>query len=429
MKAKRILALLLMAALTLTVLAGCNNNAGNPATNAATPPPQNNSNATPPPDNNQPTPAGATNVTIWYYWETPKHQETLDRVIQDYNASQSAVKVSAQYIPFADFKKQLSIGTTADVLPDIVIIDGPDHASYAAMGIFADITGKIDVSQYFDGPINSCSLDGKLYGIPFGSNCLALYYNEDMLTAAGIQPPTTWDELRTAAKALTTANVGGLAFSSVQNEEGTFNFMPWIWSTGTSSFALNNAQGIKALTFVGDLIKDGSMPKEVINWTQGDVMNQFISGNLAMMINGPWQVPSMRENAPNLKWNVTLIPKDAQYASVLGGENFGVINGPHVDAALDFLKYATSPEKIKSYINDFGYIAARKDVAANQFTNDPIMQKFADQMQYAQPRGPHARWPEISDAISLAFNEVITGTSAPADAAAKAQATIDSIVK
>jgi multiple sugar transport system substrate-binding protein len=376
---------------------------------------------------------GKTNVTIWYYWETIKHQETLSTVISDFNASQDQIEVSAQYVPFADFKKQLSIGATADVLPDLVIIDGPDHASYAALGIFADLTEKLadwaDLAQYFEGPIDSCSLDGKLYGIPFGSNCLALYYNEDMLAAAGQAVPTTWDELKAVAAATTKDNVFGLAMSSVQNEEGTFNFMPWIWSTGATSFELNTDNGIRALTLFKDLIEAGSVPKEVINWTQGDVMNQFISGNLAMMVNGPWQVPTMREQAPDLKWNVALIPMDAQNASVLGGENFAVIAGGQEDAALEFLKYATSADKVKSYINDFGYIAARKDVAEGQFDGDAIMEAFAAQMAYAMPRGPHPDWPSISDAISLAFNQVIVGTMTPADAAAAAQATIDSIVK
>lgn len=59
-----------------------------------------------------------------------------------YNASQTAYKVTAKYVPFADFKKQLSIGAVAEALPDMVILDSPDHASYASMGIFADITGK-----------------------------------------------------------------------------------------------------------------------------------------------------------------------------------------------------------------------------------------------------------------------------------------------
>lgn len=372
--------------------------------------------------------ADKTEVTIWYYWETIKHQETLSGVIQDFNASQDAIEVKAEYVPFADFKKQLSIGATADVLPDIVIIDSPDHASYASMGIFADLTDKFDLSTYYEGPVNSCTLDGKLYGVPFGSNCLALFYNEDMLAAAGCQVPATWEELKEVALKCTVDNVYGLGFCSLQNEEGTFNFMPWIWSTGATSFELNNENGIRALNLVKDLVEAGSMPKEVINWTQGDVMNQFISGNLAMMVNGPWQVPTMREQAPGLNWNVALIPADAQNASVLGGENFAVIEGGDVDASLEFLAYATSAEKVASYIDEFGYIAARSDVAEGQFTDDAIMQKFVEQMAYAQPRGPHARWPEISDAISLAFNQVIIGTETPESAASAAQAVIDGIL-
>lgn len=367
-------------------------------------------------------------ITLWYYWETVKHQEILGQEIQKYNESQDQVTVEAKYVPFADFKKQLSIGAAAAELPDIVIIDGPDHASYASMGIFADITGKFDVSQYYDGPISSCTLDQKLYGVPFGSNCLALYYNEDMLNAAGQKVPTTWDELKATALALTTDKVSGFAFSSVQNEEGTFNFMPWIWSTGNDSFTINNESGIKALSFIGDLVKEGCMSKEVINWTQGDVMNQFISGNLAMMINGPWQVPTMREQAPDLKWKVALIPQASQYASVLGGENFAIIDNDNVDASLAFVNFISSKDEVKGYIDQFGYIAARKDVAETQFSGDEIMKKFADQMQYAKPRGPHANWPEISDAISLAFNQVITEVNTPQEAAEEAQHRIDGIL-
>ncbi|HYW82612.1 MAG TPA: sugar ABC transporter substrate-binding protein [Spirochaetia bacterium] len=371
-------------------------------------------------------------VTVWNYWETPKHQETLARVCKDFNSSQSTIEVVTKYIPFADFKKQLSIGAAASELPDIVIIDNPDHASYSAMGIFADITDKLaswpDLKQYFEGPLNSCRLNGRLYGIPFGSNCLSLYYNEDMLKAAGANPPKTWDELKSVALKTTRGNVHGFGISSVQNEEGTFGFLCFLWGSGNTSFQINNANGVRALTLVRDLVKSGAMPKEVINWTQGDVMNQFISGNLAMMVNGPWQVPTMREQAPNLKWNVVQLPVGAKAASDLGGENFGVVKGDKVDEAIAFLKFVASPAEMKSYINDFGYIASRKDVAATQFTNDPIMKVFAAQMASAKPRGPHPRWPEISDALSLAMNESITGIAAPDAAAAKAQKAIDAIV-
>lgn len=374
----------------------------------------------------------AEEITLWYYWETEGHQEALDEMIAQYNESQDAYNVTAKYVPFADFKKQLSIGATASELPDLVILDSPDHASYASMGIFADLTGKFDVSSYYEGPVASATLDGTLYGVPFGCNCLALYYNEDMFEAAGItEVPETWDELLETAQALTTDTVTGLAFCSVQNEEGTFNFTPWLWSTGASSYEMDSEGGIKALSFVQELVESGAMSKECINWTQGDVMNQFISGNVAMMINGPWQIPTMRQEAPDLNYDVALIPKDAEYASAIGGENYAVIAGGNEEGALDFLTYATQEEQVIFMMTQMGYISADKDIAANQFTEegDEIYKKFVEQMDYAQARGPLPRWPEVSDAISLAFNEVITGTATPEDAAAAAQATIDSIVQ
>ena len=376
-------------------------------------------------------------VTVWNYWENQIQQKTLARVCTDFNGSQGGINVVTKYIPFADFKKQLSIGAAAAELPDIAILDNPDHASYSAMGIFADITDKLaswpDLKQYFEGPLNSCKLNGRLYGIPFGSNTLALYYNEDMLKAAGVKPPKNWDELKSVSLKLTRGTVHGFAISSLQNEEGTFGFLCFLWGSGNTSFQIDNANGIKALTLMRDLVASGGMPKEALNWTQGDVMNQFISGNLAMMVNGPWQIPTMRQQAPNLKWNVALLPVGNKPASDLGGENFAVVNGPNVDEALAFLKFVASPAEMKTYINSFGYIASRRDVAATQFTsdplNDPINKVFVQQLAVAQPRGPHPRWPEISDAISLAFNEAMTGVATPAAAAAKAQKTIDAIVK
>ncbi|MGE9881747.1 sugar ABC transporter substrate-binding protein [Blautia obeum] len=368
-------------------------------------------------------------VTIWCYMETEGHQVALDKVIQDYNESQDAYEVTAKYVPFADFKKQLSIGASANELPDIAILDSPDHASYASMGIFEDLTGKFDVDNYYEGTVNSCTLDDKLYGVPFGANCLALYYNEDMLNAAGCSVPTTWDELMDTAKALTTDSVSGLAFCSVQNEEGTFNFVPWLWSTGASSYEMDSEGGIKALTFAKELIDSGVMSKECTNWTQGDVMNQFISGNVAMMVNGPWQIPTMQEEAPDLNWKVTLIPKDSEYASVLGGENYAVIKGGNTEGALDFLQYATAEDQVKFLMDAFGYISADQTIAENQFEEGSPYEPFVEELQYVQARGPLAEWPSVSDAISLAFNEVMTGASTPEDAAAKAQETIDGIVK
>ncbi len=431
MKKKKMLSLLMTACMTSMLLAGCGakqeaSNAGETGT-AATSQTDNAAAEEEKADASDASAQGT--VTIWYYWETEGHQEALNHIIEEFNGSQSGLTVEAKYVPFADFKKQLSIGASASELPDLVILDNPDHASYAAMGIFADLTGRFDVSTYYDGPVNSCTLDGKLYGVPFGSNDLLLFYNKDMLEAANCEVPTTWDELLTTAQACTTDSVSGFAHCALQNEEGTFNFLPWVWSTGATSYEINSEGGIKALTFVQDLVNSGAMTKEAINWTQGDTMHQFIAGNLAMMINGTWQIPTMRADAPDVNWGVAPIPVDAQPVSGLGGENYAVIAGGNEDGAIKFLEYAVSGDTCLYMMQQMGYISSDSTIAEGQFEGDEVYQVFVDQMKYAQARGPLPEWPEISDAISLAFNKVITGDSDPVQAAEEAQKTIDGIIK
>ncbi|HEX2926427.1 MAG TPA: ABC transporter substrate-binding protein [Ruminiclostridium sp.] len=420
---KRAIALLLASVITMGLMAGCggNNNAtttgsGSSSSTAAS--------AT----------VEKTKISLWYYWENKDQQAILTGLCKKFNELQSEVEVKNDYYPFAEFKKTLSIGLAASKLPDIVLIDNPDHAAYASMGLFADITQNIkdwpDKDQYFEGPWKSCTLDGKVYGIPFGSNDLALYYNEDMLSKAGVTPPVTWDDLKAAAKKLTGNGVTGLGISAPKTEEGTFQFIPWLLSAGGNPTKIDSKEGIKAFTLISDMVRDGSISKEVMNWVQSDVLKQFEAGKVAMMINGPWQVPTLKKEAPNLKWNVALIPKDLKFASVLGGENWGVVKNSNVDASVKFLKWITKTDVLKSYIGKFGYFPSRKDLAADpEFASDPINKVFVDELQYAQPRGPHPKWPQLSNAVSQALQEVISGAKTPEAAAKDAQAKIDKTLK
>ena len=59
-------------------------------------------------------------------------------------------------------------------------------------------------------------------------------------------------------------------------------------------------------------------------------------------------------------------------------------------------------------MNAMGYISSDSVIAKKQFKGDPVYDAFVEEMQYANARGPLPEWPDISDAISLAFNEVMT---------------------
>lgn len=371
-----------------------------------------------------------TKLVFWCYMEGETQIETLDWLCSTFNESQDKIEVERQYVPFADFKRQLSIGMMAEKLPDIVVIDNPDHAAFAQMGIFADLTSHMsgwpEKDNYFPGPWKSTTLNGKNYGVPFTSNCLALFYNVEMLEQAGVDPPETWEELRATAKKLTKKDVFGLGISAVRSEEGTFQFLPWLLSSGAKIDKLDSPEAISSYTILRDLVVDGSMPKEVISWTQADVEKQFAAGKLAMMVNGPWNIPEVKKDAPDLKWDVVKIPKDKVFSSVLGGENWAIVKGENVDAAWEFLKFAATPENVKESSVRFNMFPPRQDVAVDEaWTADPVMRVFMDEMQYAMPRGPHPKWPQISDAISTALQEVLTMVKTPEEAAKTAQESVE----
>lgn len=371
-------------------------------------------------------------LKIWTYL-SGNEQKVFEGQIKKYEKA-NGVKIEAEFIPFGDYKKQLSVAIGAGSLPDIIMIDNPDNASFASMGVLADITDKMnkwgEKDKYFPGPLKSTMLDGKYYGIPFTSNCLALFYNKKMLSEAGVQVPKTWDELRTTAKALTKNGIFGMAVGSPKNEEATFQFMPWMLSAGGSYDKVNSKAVIKAATLWLNLIQDGSMSKETPLWGQGDAQKQFSAEKVAMFEGGPWMVEQIQQDNPNLEFGVALMPADKKEASVLGGENLGIVaSSKHIDEAWKFLKYVGDFNTMKEFISQTGYFPPRSDVAKEkEWTDDPIKKVFAEQMASAMPRGPSAKWPEISEAIYNALQEIEVGQASPKAALDKAQTQIESAI-
>ena len=207
------------------------------------------------------------------------------------------VKIERTAVPFADLKQKLLQGATAGELPDIAVIDNPDHQAFAALGVLTDLTERVtawgQAAAYFEGPWDSTVYQGKNYGIPDNSNCLVLWYNTD-IAGAEFAPPTNWDELTAAVAALTEGDQYGLAVSGIKTEEGTFQWLPFLWETGEDIPTIDSEGGRAALQLWVDYVANGYMSQGILGWGQGDVLGQFQNGKAAMMINGPWQIPVLQ---------------------------------------------------------------------------------------------------------------------------------------
>ena len=373
-------------------------------------------------------------VVIWDYFETDAQKEMMQSLIDGFNASQDEYEASHVYVPFADYEKQLTLGIASGELPDLVILDGCGMASFIQLGLFGDISdADINWDEYMEGPMESTMLDGKHYGIPFATNCTALYYNKDLFDAAGIDYPdenTTWDEFHEMAKALTKDGVSGFGNAATNTDEGTFQCLQWLYTAGGSYTDIED--GVDAYKLIQEMIEDGSWTKECVNWTQSDVNNNFMAGNLAMQQNGPWQIPGIEANAPDLNYGVTVLPKkDAdseQATSILGGENMGVVNKDDTSGAEAFLKYYDQTDVMVDAMKQYGSYPPKTEAAKDSYwTDDPIQKAFLTQIDTSIPRGPSAAWPSYSSAIQTGFQEVMTSAKTPEQAAKDTQAAVDAV--
>ncbi len=110
-----------------------------------------------------------------------------------------------------------------------------------------------------------------------------------MFEEAGIEEtPETWEEFRSVAEQLTTDEVNGFAMSGVKSEEGTFQYLPYLWQAGADLDSFGSEEAKNSMRFIQDMVNDGIISSNMINWDQSDVLVQFQNEEAAMMENGPW---------------------------------------------------------------------------------------------------------------------------------------------
>jgi len=335
--------------------------------------------------------------------------------------------VKADHVPGGDLIAKVLQQISSKTLPDVLMLDNPDVQEIASSGALSPlgdygITGEGVTPAVLD----SGTYQGELYGLAPGVNSLALFYNKDLLDAAGITPPTTWDELRAAAKALTQGDTYGFAFSGVNNYEGTWQFMPWMWSNGGNEDDLNSPENAEALDFLASLITDGSASESVVGYSQGDVNNQFIAGKAAMMENGPWQIPSLKEAGINFGY--VAIPGQSageQSQTPLGGETFTVPNTGNEEkmaAAGKLVACINSPENAATIANQNNYVPSNTEAAAQFGQDNADLAGFVEIIANARSRTGllGEGWPEAGAKIYTAEQLVLTGQATGAEALAQA---------
>ena len=206
-------------------------------------------------------------------WGSTEEEAIANDAIARFNEEYPDVEVKQTCVPvdsWSDFIQKWITMSTSGEAPDVINLG----LEAVQMAVSNDLLMQLDdivdgdeylselKGEYAEALLEGFSIDGKIYGLPSGTQTMVMYYNKKMFDEAGIAYPQdgwTWDEFLEDAKALTKADgsVYGFGLSS-----SYFQLTPWWATNGTalvnedSEPALNTPEMIETVEFLNQMVTE-----------------------------------------------------------------------------------------------------------------------------------------------------------------------------
>ena len=302
-------------------------------------------------------------LTIWLM-NGSAPQSVVDGVNADFKTKYPNVTVNVEIQQWGDIGTKLDTAYAGSAPPDVVELGNTLVAKYAAAGALEDISGKKatfeNSSTWLQSLTDSCTVNGKLYCVPYYAGSRAVIYRKDFFAAAGIsQPPASMDELLSDGKKLMQANSSDPNFSALYFPgKYWYAALPFVWdfggdiatqSGGKWQGSLNSQSSQQGLTTLKSLVSQLSRADKTGDEAKQDAA--FAQGHIGMIIANGWEVgvitdPKAGNPALADKLGAFPIPShtSGQTAPVfLGGSDFGVAaKSQHQDLANAWVQMFTN---------------------------------------------------------------------------------------
>ena len=240
-----------------------------------------------------------------------------------------------------------------------------------------------------------------------------MFYNKKLLEENGCEVPESWEEFQETAAKISNEDVKGFAITALQTEESMYEFLPILWSMGGDVHRITEENSKKAFLLLDQMEKEGSLSLQSISLTMGDLTNQFLKGKIGIMFNSSMAIDSIREGNPDLEFGVAPIPGGETSVSVAGGEILAVAENEKKEYAIRFLKFLADKDRMKEYIDAFGFLAPRQDIMEQQFAEDPEKRTFIKMYKAAGIREISPEWPRIFLTLSDTLRQILVEEEDP----------------
>ncbi len=420
---RKTLLISLMLVLAIGIIAGCANttNEGKPNESQSQTQTQSQTQKQEQNEDKKDTAAAPKEVDLTFsIWGNDKHKAMYEEMLAEYKELKPHVSVEIITIPSTDYLQKLSIMNASSTAPDVAWLSEAHIPQFLENDQLIDISEiKSDPDYHFDeifpSTLELLTRGDKLYGIPFSTPPMMMYYNKNLFAEKGLKTPTelyhegnwNYEQLLHAASAITDTNQGVYGINFIRNGWANWdsNLMPILFSHGAellsddgTAFTLNTPEGKQALEFYFDAIF-----KHEVHPKPGD-QTTFETGKLGMQ-QELYSYMSKARAIEDFEWDIVPLPEGPQgRGTSLGFAGYSIIKGTkHPEEAYDLLKFLTGPKNAATASQFF--VPSRKSILeSEEFAKgapsvESMKIAILDQMATAQYLPKHKNWQQINTSI------------------------------
>ncbi|HEY0640760.1 MAG TPA: extracellular solute-binding protein [Pseudonocardiaceae bacterium] len=356
------------------------------------------------------------------FWDTSGPNETpvFGKVAKDCG-TKGGYQVTVEQVAFDQALNNYKTAAQGGQGPDVFRAEVAWVSQLAKNGLVMDLTdtplGK-DTSDFLDVPLGSTQFEGKTYGVPQVTDTLALFYNKKLLADAGVEPPTTWDEVKAAA-----AKLGGERTLFINND--AYYALPFIYGAGgdlldteAKKIVVNSAENVTALETAKGLL-DAKAAQTALDPGNSytNMQAAFTTGQVAMVINGPWSVADYQKgeafqaDPDNLGIAPVPGPRAGSGSAPVGGHDYVIRQGTKsTDSAIKFVECMAGTESQVAIAKELGLLPTRKSAYDNADVKaQPIVTAFKPVVEKAHARAWIPEGGQLFDPLKTAYADVLSG--------------------
>lgn len=356
--------------------------------------------------------SGSGKTTISYLsWQT---EEDARPLIDAFEAAHPDIKIDFSYsAPTAGYFQTLQPRIAGNQQPTVHCINPETKEKLIGEKLVADLTDEPFMAMLADANKRAYEGDGRVYGASFGAWAAGIVYNRDLLAKAGADSvPQSWDDFLTLCQDLKAAGVTPYR-ESVQDIPAIFQAF-----LGAGYHVAGDAQGEKKI-FTGEstfarewpeavsqwyrLYEKGIVGAESISLAGTQLKEDFLAGNLAMFVTGPWDLSDI--SASGLSWGISPVPAAPGGATfATGAPDPGLAisakaEGAELEAAKKFIAFVASQEGLTIIAENFGTLINTSDFEVE--VAPEYEELYTGYLKESKIYLPMNYWDHASDALQV----------------------------